>query len=74
MRRMISDNQLNSLKSKNLKIIELDNSITTATITQEQLDIMFPKDTQGNIYKPDYDIVIIDSLGATNESFYYLQL
>ncbi len=74
MRRMISDKQLNELKSKNLKIIELDTSIQYATITQEQLDIIFPKDTQGNIYKPDYDIVIIDALGTATESFYYLQL
>lgn len=74
MRRMISDKQLNELKSKNLKIIELDDDITNATITQEQLDIIFPKDTQGNIHKPDYDIVIVDALGTTNESFYYLQL
>ena len=74
MRRMISDKQLNELKSKNLKIIELDKDITNATITREQLDIIFPKDEQGNIYKPDYDIVIIDALGTANESFYYLQL
>ena len=74
MRRMISDKQLNELKSKNLKIIELDTGITSATITQEQLDIIFPKDEQGNIYKPDYDIVIIDALSTTNGSFYYLQL
>ena len=74
MRRMISDKQLNELASKNLKIIELDKSITNATITQEQLDIIFPKDTQGNIHKPDYDIVIVDDLGTAYESFYYLQL
>ena len=59
MRRMISDKQLNELKSKNLKIIKFDTPITQATITQEQLDILFPKDEQGNIHAPDYDIVII---------------
>ena len=74
MRRMISDKQLNELKSKNLKIIELDSAIDRATITQEQLDIIFPKDKQGNIHKPDYDIVIADALGTNNGSFYYLQL
>ena len=61
MRRMITDNQLNNLKAANLKIIELDTSITNATITQEQMDIMFPKDAQGNIHKPDYDIIISDT-------------
>ena len=72
MRRMISDKQLNELKSKNLKIIELNESITTATITQEQLDIMFPKDAQGNIHKPDYYIVITDKYSATSGGYQYL--
>lgn len=71
MRRMISDKQLNELKSKNLKIIELDTGITSATITQEQMDIFFPKDAQGNIHKPDYDIIISDTT-TTYGSFYYL--
>ena len=73
MRRMISDKQLNELKSKNLKIIELNESITNATITQEQMDIFFPKDAQGNIYKPDYYIVITDTLTASGSGgFNYL--
>lgn len=73
MRRMISDKQLNELKSKNLKIIELDASITNATITQEQMDIMFPKDKQGNIHKPDYYIVITDNLSTSGSGgFNYL--
>lgn len=74
MRRMISDKQLNELKSKNLKIIELDTGITSATITQEQMDIMFPKDKQGNIHKPNYYIVITDTLSSTSGSggFNYL--
>lgn len=74
MRRMISDNQLNSLISGagKLKIIELDTGITNATITQEQLDIFFPKDKQGNIYKPDYYIVIIDTMSATSGGYAYL--
>ena len=73
MRRMISDKQLNELKSKNLKIIELDTGITDATITQEQMDIMFPKDKQGNIYKPDYYIVIADTLSSSGSGgFNYL--
>ena len=72
MRRMISDKQLNELKSKNLKIIELDASITSATITQEQMDIFFPKDAQGNIHKPDYYIVITDNITATSGGFNYL--
>ena len=38
MRRMITDKQLDGLKSTNLKIIELDKSISSATITQEQYD------------------------------------
>lgn len=70
MRRMISDKQLNSLISGagKLKIIELDTGISQATITQEQMDIFFPKDAQGNIYKPDYYIVIIDTnQGATGK-------
>lgn len=71
MRRMITDNQLNNLKAANLKIIELDTSITNATITKEQMDIMFPKDAQGNIHKPDYDIIISDTT-TTSGSFYYL--
>ena len=72
MRRMISDKQLNELKSKNLKIIELDSDITSATITQEQMDIFFPKDAQGNIHKPDYYIVITDTITATSGGFNYL--
>lgn len=72
MRRMISDKQLNELKSKNLKIIELDGQIDFVTITQSQLNIMFPKDSQGNIYKPEYDIVIIDSNSATSGGYAYL--
>ena len=56
----------------NLKIIELDTGISQATITQEQLDIFFPKDEQGNIYKPDYNIVIIDANTATSGGFNYL--
>lgn len=72
MRRMITDNQLNDLKSTNLKIIELDDGISNATITQEQLDIFFPKDKQGNIYKPDYYIVIIDTITDTSGGFAYL--
>ena len=72
MRSMISDKQLNELKSKNLKIIELDTSIANATITQEQMDIFFPKDKQGNIYKPDYYIVITDKIGDTSGGFNYL--
>ena len=74
MRRMISDKQLNELISggRNLKIIELDTGISLATITQEQLDIMFPKDAQGNIYKPDYYIVIIDANSATSGGYAYL--
>ena len=72
MRRMISDKQLNELKSKNLKIIELDDSISYVTITQEQMDIFFPKDAQGNIHKPDYYIVITDSISATSGGFNYL--
>ena len=72
MRRMISDKQLNELKSKNLKIIELNDSMTYATITQEQMDIMFPKDAQGNIHKPDYYIVITDTISPTSGGFNYL--
>ena len=72
MRRMISDKQLNELKSKNLKIIELNDSMTYATITQEQMDIFFPKDAQGNIHKPDYYIVITDKNGATSGGYQYL--
>lgn len=73
MRRMISDKQLNELKSKNLKIIELDTPIKQATITQEQMDIFFPKDAQGNIHKPDYYIVITDNLGTSGSGgFNYL--
>ena len=75
MRRMITDKQLDDLKSENLKIIELDTGISRATITQEQLDIMFPKDEKGNIYKPDYYIVISDTYSSsTNAShgFAYL--
>ena len=72
MRRMITDNQLDNLKSKNLKIIELDTSINQATITQEQMDIFFPKDAQGNIHKPDYYIVITDKIGANSGGFNYL--
>lgn len=72
MRRMISDKQLNELKSKNLKIIELDRGITSATITQEQMDIFFPKDAQGNIHKPDYYIVISDKYSTTTGGYAYL--
>lgn len=72
MRRMISDKQLNELKSKNLKIIELDPGINSATITQEQMDIFFPKDAQGNIHKPDYYIVITDTISSTSGGFNYL--
>lgn len=72
MRRMISDKQLNELKSKNLKIIELDTGITSATITQEQMDIFFPKDAQGNIHKPDYYIVISDTISSTSGGYQYL--
>lgn len=72
MRRMISDKQLNELKSKNLKIIELDTGITNAIITQEQMDIFFPKDSQGNIHKPDYYIVISDKNSANSGGFNYL--
>ena len=72
MRRMITDNQLNDLKSTNLKIIELDKGISQATITQEQMDIFFPKDEQGNIHKPDYYIVITDTNTATSGGFNYL--
>ena len=72
MRRMISDNQLNELKSANIKIIELNDPISYATITQEQMDIFFPKDTQGNIYKPDYYIVITDKNSATTGGYQYL--
>lgn len=70
MRRMITDKQLDNLKSTNLKIIELDKSISEATITQEQMDIFFPKDAQGNIYKPDYDIVISDTLTTSGNGGY----
>lgn len=56
----------------NLKIIELDSIISSATIIQEQLDIMFPKDEQGNIYKPDYYIVIADKITATSGGYAYL--
>ena len=72
MRRMISDNQLNELKSANIKIIEVTPSINSATITQEQMDIFFPKDAQGNIYKPDYYIVISDKNSATSGGYAYL--
>ena len=72
MRRMISDKQLNELKSKNLKIIELDAAISNATITQEQMGIFFPKDKQGNIHKPDYYIVIIDTNSVTSGGYAYL--
>ena len=54
--------------SGDIKIIELNEGLSQATITQEQLDIMFPKDEKGNIYKPDYYIVIIDTnQGATGK-------
>lgn len=56
----------------NIKIIELDKSISDATITQEQMDIMFPKDSSGNIYKPDYYIVIADVISATSGGYAYL--
>lgn len=72
MRRMISDKQLNELKSTKIKIIELDTGITNATITQEQMDIFFPKDAQGNIHKPDYYIVITDTISPTSGGFNYL--
>ncbi len=73
MRRMISDKQLDELKSTNIKIIELDTSISQATITQEQMDIFFPKDAQGNIHKPDYYIVITDTLSPSGSGgFNYL--
>lgn len=74
MRRMISDKQLNSLISggRNLKIIELDTGISQATITQEQMDIFFPKDEQGNIHKPDYYIVISDTISSTSGGYAYL--
>lgn len=74
MRRMISDKQLNELISGagKLKIIELDTGITNTTITQEQMDIFFPKDEQGNIHKPDYYIVIIDAISATSGGYAYL--
>lgn len=55
-----------------IKIIELSLSITSATITQEQLDIMFPKDEQGNIYKPDYYIVISDKIFTSSGGYAYL--
>ena len=61
--------------SGDIKIIELNEPLTNATITQEQLDIMFPKDEKGNIYKPDYYIVISDTYqSSTNAShgFAYL--
>ncbi len=72
MRRMISDKQLNELKSAKIKIIELDTIISSATITQEQMDIFFPKDKQGNIYKPDYYIVISDKISYTSGGYAYL--
>lgn len=74
MRRMISDKQLNSLirGAANLKIIELDDGMSNTTITQEQMDIFFPKDAQGNIYRPDYYIVIADKITNTNEGYQYL--
>ena len=56
----------------NLKIIKLDKSINEATVTQEQLDILFPKDAQGNIYKPDYYIVISDTLTSGNGGYAHL--
>lgn len=70
MRRMISDKQLNELKSKNLKIIELNGQIDFVTITQSQLNIMFPKDAQGNIYKPEYNIIIQDSVNNYHNTYY----
>ena len=72
MRRMISDKQLNDLKSAKIKIIELNDPISYATITQEQMDIFFPKDKQGNIHKPDYYIVISDNNTATSGGYAYL--
>ena len=57
----------------NLKIIELDTVISQATITQEQMDIFFPKDSSGNIHKPDYYIVISDTItSAGNSGYQYL--
>lgn len=44
--------------SEDFKIIKLDGDIDSVTITQEQLDIFFPKDEQGNIHKPEYNIII----------------
>lgn len=55
-----------------IKIIELDGAISSTTITQEQLDIMFPKDEQGNIYKPDYYIVISDKISTSSGGYAYL--
>ena len=40
----------------NIKIIELNGNIT-----QDQLDIIFPKDSSGNVYEPDYKIIIHDN-------------
>lgn len=59
--------------SGDIKIIELNEGLSQATITQEQLDIMFPKDEKGNIYKPDYYIVISDTYqSSASHGFAYL--
>ena len=58
--------------SGDIKIIELNEPLSQATITQEQLDIMFPKDEKGNIYKPDYYIVISDTLTSGNGGYAHL--
>lgn len=44
--------------SEDFKIIKLNNNLTSSTLTQEQIDIIFPKDSSGNIYKPEYNILI----------------
>lgn len=61
--------------SEDFKIIKLDGGITSTVLTQEQIDIMFPKDEQGNIYKPEYNIIITakDIWSTDTTETYYLE-
>lgn len=59
--------------SEDLKLIKLNGNLTTTELTQEQIDIIFPKDAQGNIYRPEYNICVRDIDDQNHSNYFYLK-
>ena len=70
---VLTETNISGGGSEDFKLIKLNGGITTTELTQEQIDIIFPKDEQGNIYRPEYNICVRSIDDQNHINYFYLK-